>query len=207
MQSNSWATKLFTSLSAQEQTNINTTHQHKLDLERQQEHAKDLEKRARIYKKWQRIFYERYGVYWIFYVEDTCYDFPLPTEERLKDFNRESFARHLVRTFGPQWMWNTADTQYDCAFIRQKRDEICAKEALFEKILDAKDFAQDKRTEEIKNQMKAKVWLKEITQAQYDDWYSDYTINQDYGDEMDDWCSDTRPCSCCYSCCYDHINN
>ncbi len=199
MQSNSWATKLFTSLTAQEQNNINTTHQHKLDIERQKQHTKDLEKRERIYKQWQHTFYKRYGVYWIFYVEDTCYDFPLPKERRLDPFNRTTFQNHLELTFGPQWLWNTEGTQYDCAYIRQKRAEYEDEEDRVEKLLDAKDFAQEKRTEDIKNQMKAKVWLKEITQAQYDDWYFDYCTDKDYGDEMDDWTRDNRPCSCCYN--------
>ena len=187
MQSTTWANKLFNSLSIEEQTNINNTHQLNTLTKLEQTHQSDQDKRQLIYQRWQRTFKRKHGEYWPFYVEKTCYDFPKAQQLRLDPFIRRTFLDHLQDKHGHRWLWKTAETNDDCELLHQMRCDYYDEEERIHKKMEQDAIDQEKIIEDAKNHMKAQVWQKHITQHEYDDWLLLFNATKDYGYEIDDW--------------------
>ena len=187
MQSTTWVKKLFNSLSIEEQTNINNTQKLKALTELEQKHVSDQDKRQLIYQRWTRTFSRKHGEFWPFYVENTCYDFPRAQQLRLDLFTQRAFQDHLQQKYGVQWLWKTQETSADCSFLHQMRCDYYDEVERIRQKMEEDEIAEEKLIEDAKNHMKAKVWLKEITQAEYDEWFLLFNATKDYGFELDDW--------------------
>ena len=187
MQSTTWANKLFNSLSIEEQTNINNTQKLKALTELEHKHVSDQDKRQLIYQRWTRTFSRKHGEFWPFYVENTCYDFPRAQQLRLDLFTQRAFQDHLQQKYGVQWLWKTQETSADCSFLHQMRCDYYDEVDRIRQKMEQDEIAEEKLIEDAKNHMKAKVWLKEITQSEYDEWFLLFNATKDYGYELDEW--------------------
>ncbi len=183
-----WASRVFKSLSAEEQNRIQSQQQEIL----KQQQEKDALARERIksereeqHRQWkirnQRRIQRQYGgSFWFFFVQGTKDDSENAKIERENENNQHAFQRYLQDKYRDNWLQASGNTEDDCPILGTWRWE--EQRDLIREEIDSKlkyDKEQEER-EQMDKEMKAKLSSGQISIQEYNMWMWDREADDDY---------------------------